>query len=47
MRTNKEYDLDSWKCGKGRAFTHIPTNFFILPKINSSISHKGNRGEKV
>jgi len=29
------YDLGSWKCGKGRAFTHIPTNFIILLKIKS------------
>jgi len=33
-------DFDSWKCGKGRAFTHIPTNFIILFKTNSSISYK-------
>jgi len=33
--------LGSWKCGKGRAFTHIPTNIMILFKTNSSISHKG------
>jgi len=33
-------DLGFWKCGKGNAFTHIPTNFIILFKINSSINHK-------
>ena len=27
--------LGSWKCGKGRAFTHFPTNLFILLNINS------------
>jgi len=26
---------------KAEAFTHIPTNFMILTKINSSINHKG------
>jgi len=34
-------EFGSWKCGKGRAFTHIPTNFMILIKMNSSIDHKG------
>jgi len=41
MKTNKEYDSGSWKCGKGRAFSYIPTTLKILFKTNSSISHKG------
>jgi len=41
MKTGNLSDLGSWKCGKGRAFTHIPTNFIILFKINSYISYKG------
>jgi len=23
MKTNSGYDLGSWKCGKGKGFTHI------------------------
>jgi len=34
-------DFGSWKCEKGYAFTHIPTNIMILIKINSIINHKG------
>jgi len=41
MGANKGCDVGSWKCGKGRAFTHIPTNFIILFKINFSLNHKG------
>ena len=32
MKTKNGYDLGSWKCGKGKAFTHIPTNSIILFK---------------
>jgi len=32
-------DLGSWKCGKGKAFTHIPTNFIILFIMNSIKNH--------
>jgi len=32
MSTGNISDIGSWKCGKGRAFTHIPTNFIILLK---------------
>jgi len=35
------YDFGLWKCGKGRAFTHIPTNFIILIKKISVFDHKG------
>jgi len=41
MKTGNLSDLGSWKCGKVRTFTHIPTNFIILFKTNSSIHHKG------
>jgi len=30
MLTGNISDIGSWKCGKGRALTHIPTNFIIL-----------------
>jgi len=33
MKADKGSDLGSWKCGKGKAFTHIPTNFFIFFEI--------------
>jgi len=35
MITENKFNLGSWKCGKGRAFTHIPTNFIFLKKMNS------------
>jgi len=41
MTIGNSYDFGSWKCGEGKAFTHIPTNFTILSKINSYINHKG------
>ena len=41
MMIEDSYDLGLWKCGKDRAFTHIPTNFMILIKTNSSFDHKG------
>jgi len=41
MKTGNSSDFDSWKCGKGKAFAHIPTNIMILIKTNSSISYKG------
>jgi len=47
MKTGNLSDFGSWKCGKSRTFTRIPTNFIILDKTNSSIDHKGNRGGKV
>ena len=47
MKTKNGYDLGSWKCGKGRAFTHIPTNFIILLKINSINNHLEKRGEQA
>jgi len=40
MTIEYRYDFGSWKCGKGWAFTHIPTNSIILFKINSSFDHK-------
>ena len=39
MKTGNISDLGSWKCGKDKAFTHIPTNFMILIKINSIKNH--------
>jgi len=47
MKAKNGYHLGSWKCGKVRDFTHIPTNSIILLKINSSINYNTNRGEKV
>jgi len=38
------YNLSSWKCGKCKAFTHIPANFIILFKINSIKNHLIKRG---
>jgi len=32
MKTGNISDVGLWKCGKGWAFTHIPTNFIILLK---------------
>jgi len=32
MLTGNISDIGSWKCGKGRDFTHISTNFIILLK---------------
>lgn len=46
MVTGDIIDFGSWKCGKGGASTHIPTNFLILNKINSFIIHKGKIGKK-
>jgi len=36
----------SGKYGEGKAFTHIPTNLFILFKINSTKNHLIKRGRK-
>jgi len=50
MKTGNLSDFGSWKCGKDRAFTHIPTNFIILFKrlfIIILYLTKENRGEKV
>jgi len=46
MITGNISDLGSWKCGKGRAFTHIPTHFIILYKINSTKNRLIKRGRK-
>ena len=32
MLTGNITDVGLWKCGKGGAFTHIPTNLIILLK---------------
>jgi len=29
MLTGNISDIGSWKCAKGKAFTHIPKNFII------------------
>jgi len=39
MKTIKNNGLDSWKCGKDKAFTHIPTHFIVLFKTNSIKNH--------
>jgi len=44
MKIEDSYDLGSWKCGKGKAFSHIPTNYIILYKINSTKNHLIKRG---
>jgi len=46
MITGNISDLGSWKCGKGKTFTHIPTNLIILFKINSIKTHLINRERK-
>jgi len=46
MILGNKSDFGSWKCGKGGAFTHIPTNFMILNKINSIENRFIKRGEK-
>jgi len=46
MIAGNNYELDSWKCRKGWALTHISTNFIILNKINSFINHPIKRGKK-
>jgi len=40
-------DIGLWKCGRGRTFTHIPTNVMIFIELNSYINHKGNKREEV
>jgi len=47
MKTNKGCDLVSWKCGKGRAFTHIPANSLLFLKQILLYLTKENKGEKV
>jgi len=44
MITVKEYELGSWKCGKGKSFTRIPIHFIILLKINSIKNHLIKKG---
>jgi len=39
--------LGSWKCGKGKAFTHIPTNIIILLKKILHISLFQKEGRKI
>jgi len=46
MITGNKYELGSWKCEKANVFTHIPTNFIILFKINSIKNHLIKRGRK-
>jgi len=46
MITGNISDLGLWKCGKGKAFTHIPTNLILLFKINSTKNHLIKRGRK-
>ena len=46
MKTHKGNELGSWKCGKGKAFTHIPTNLIILPKKTLLHIILSKRGEK-
>jgi len=46
MEANKGCDVGSWKCGKGRAFTHIPTSLIFLFKINSIRNYLIKRGRK-
>jgi len=45
-KIGNSYDLGSWKCGKGKTFTHIPTNFIMLFKIISITNHLIKRGRK-
>jgi len=44
MKVNCICDLGSWKCGKGRAFTHIPTNLTLLSKNFFIKKHLKKRG---
>jgi len=37
MISVRDCDVGLWKCGKGKAFIHIPTNFFILLKKSLNI----------
>jgi len=39
-------NLGLWKCGKGKTFTHIPTNLILLFKINSTKNYFIKRGRK-
>jgi len=41
MITGYLSDFGSWKCGKAGGFTHMPTNFMILIKMNSPLNYKG------
>jgi len=44
MKSDNGYDLGSWKCGKDRAFTHIPSNFIVLFERNSSKNQTKKEG---
>jgi len=44
MITGNNCDLGSWKCGKARVFTHIPTNFILQLKVNSWGNIKKKKG---
>jgi len=46
MKSNRECDLGSWKCGKGRTFTRIPTHFFAFFEIRFSKTHPGKEERK-
>jgi len=46
MTTGNQYEIGSWKCGKGKAFTPIPTYFIILLEINSIKNHLIKRQNK-
>jgi len=43
MIIDNNYELCSWKCGKGKAFTHIPTILFIIYKT-TSYKYNYNKG---
>jgi len=47
MKTKNGYDLGLWKCGKGKAFTHIPTNIIILFKKILHISLFQKEGRRI
>jgi len=46
MIIGNSYELGLWKCGQGKAFKHIPTNFIIFFRINSLKNHLIKRGRK-
>jgi len=47
MIVDNIYDFGSWKCGKGKAFTHIPTNLLLLFEISSFKNHTEKAREQV
>jgi len=46
MKANNEYDLDSWKCGKARAFTHIPTHLISSLRNRLLEKYSTKKGRK-